>query len=239
MKSIGYVLVLSCIFSAAPASAAGLEALKAGVSLPSIGSILRNQAPVPDIPASAAVQGHDAAGYATEAAARSALNAVRDRLTQAGITVLGARTTRDGGGKYGFHLDYLDSLERPGTPGRAIETYTSPEFAQAREASTEMNRSVAGLSAAGFVILRSQAAGQAGRFTYTIDYIRGAPQAPRPNFYYFTSPIYHYGLRAVALRDMQVTMLSLQAQGYRILSYYIYPVPGTVYVRYDIRYFGR
>ncbi|MBI3296783.1 MAG: hypothetical protein HYZ75_01370 [Elusimicrobia bacterium] len=237
MKNSVLVVCLTLLGVSARAAAPAVPAL------PAPAAFLNNHAPVPNVGAQAAIHGHDAAGYASNAAARAALNDFRSRLAQAGITVLGGTVAPGADGKFGFHVDYLDSRERAGNPGREIESYDSPEFAALPEARTEQNRSVAALSAAGFAVLRAQPGGQAGKHTYAIDYIR-APQAARPvvarpNFYFFTSPVYPIGMRWIAARDMNVTLINLQARGYRIMSYNLYQVPGTFFVQYHIRYFGR
>lgn len=229
---------LSLLGSLAGAASAqlSLEALKAG-GLP---SSLGRQGQAPEIGRAAQVSAFDGGEYRSEAEARRALDAALLTLRQAGLAVVGARTVAPGGGSKGYslHIDYLDSVGAPGTPPRKIESYVSGGYPSSYAASNALSASVSNLAAAGYLTLRAQALARDGRWVYEVDYVRGR-QAPVRQSFTFTSGYYLQNFAAIAQRDMMAAIYNLQAQGATIVSYGVFPVWGTPYCVYQIRYLGR
>lgn len=228
-------LSLVGLLSAPAAAQVSFEALKAG-GLP---SALRAAGPAaPDLGRAAQVSAFDGGEYRSEAEARRALDIALAGLRQAGLAVVGARTTPPGAAKNGYsiHIDYLDGVS--GTPPRKIESYVSGEYPSSLPASNALSASVSNLGAAGYVVLRGQTLARNGRWVYEVDYVRGR-QAPVRQSLTFTSGYYLQNFAAVAQRDMTVAIYNLQAQGATIVSYGVFPIWGTPYCVYQIRYLGR
>lgn len=198
------------------------------------------KAPVPDIIRAAQVSVYDGGEYRSEPEARRALDAALGGLRQAGLAVVGARTVaptpeRKG---YAIHIDYVDSVGAPGTAPRTIEGYASGEYPSNSTAAGALSASMSNLAAAGYMVLRGQVLARNGRWVYEVDYVRGR-QAPVRRSLTFTSGYYHQNLAAIAQRDMTFAIQSLQAQGATIVSYGVFPVWGTTFCVYQVRYLGR
>lgn len=198
------------------------------------------KAPVPDIIRAAQVSVFDGGEYRSEPEARRALDAALGGLRQAGLAVVGARTVAPSGERksYAIHIDYLDGVDAPGSTPRTIESYVSGEYPSNSTASGALSASMSNLGAAGYMVLRGQVLARNGRWVYEVDYVRGR-QAPVRRSLTFTSGYYHQNLAAIAQRDMTFALQSLQAQGATIVSYGVFPVWGTTFCVYQIRYLGR
>lgn len=215
-----------------------VEALKAG-SLPSaVGRVAA--APAPAVGRAAQVSVFDGGEYRSDAEARRALDAALAGLRQAGLAVVGARTVAPSDGRTGFalHIDYLDGVGAPGTAPRTIESYASGEYPSNGAAAGALSASVSNLNAAGYVVLRGQVLARQGRWVYEVDYVRGR-QSPARQAFTFTSGYYLQALAGVAQRDMTLAIYNLQARGATIVAYGVFPVWGTPYCVYQIRYLGR
>ncbi len=240
MKRLGpAVLAAAAVLFSLPSvsgAQAALEALKAGALAPAA----LGAAPVPAVGQAAQISAYDGGEYRSQWDARSALNAAETGLRQAGFAVLGSRVVAPAPGRTGYalHIDYQDGQAGPDRPARTIETYTSGEFAQNYQASQELNSSVSSLANAGYTVLRSQVVQRQGKWLYEVDYVSGR-QAPARQIRLFTSGYYYYGYLGLAQRDMTVAIYNLQAQGATVLAYGIFPVPGTIYWVYQIRFLTR
>lgn len=231
---------LALLWASASAASAqvSIEALKAG-GLPSAAGRGAGT-PAPGIGRAAQVSVFEGGEYRSDHEARRALDAALAGLRQAGLAVVGARTVRPGAGRTGFvlHIDYLDGAGAPGTPPRTIESYVSGEHPSNAAAAGGLSASMSNLTAAGYVVVRGQVLSRQGRWVYEVDYVRGR-QAPARQAFTFTSGYYLQSLAGVAQRDMTLAIHNLRAQGAAIVAYGVFPVWGTPYCVYQIRYLGR
>lgn len=235
---IAVLAVLVSVPSESKAQAA-LEALKAG-SMPSAILSAAPAVPAPAVGRAAQISTYDGGEYRSQWDARTALTNAEASLRQAGFAVLGGRVVPPEAGRTGYslHIDYQDGQAGPTQPARTIETYKSGEFAQNYQASQELNNSVSSLANAGYTVLRAQVVQRQGKWLYEVDYVQGR-QAPARHVRLFTSGYYLPAYLGLAQRDMTVAIYNLQVQGAAILAYGIFPVPGTFYWVYQIRFLTR
>lgn len=231
-------LAVLCAASSATFAQVSIEALKGGSLSPKIGSA--TPAAAPGIGRAAQISVYEGGEYRSQMEARRALDIANAGLRQAGLAVVGARVVAPAPERAGYalHIDYQDGVTPPGTAPRTIETYTSGEILSSAQASSELSASVSNLGSAGYVVLRGQVLARQGRWSYQVDYVRGR-QTPVSRTLNFTSGYYLQAYAAVAQRDMMAAIFNLQARGAYIVAYGVFPVWGTPYCVYQIRYLTR
>lgn len=207
--------------------------LPAAESLPPIPAPTAKPA-APPRPRPAEVVVYERGGYTWESDAERALNQAASNLRAAGIAVLGSRITRQEQSPwtYGFQIDYADH----DAPPRRVETYVSNHYSLESDARDELNRTVANLRQAGYVVVLGQVLRQSDppwNHFYQVDYLRGR-RDPGGRIHVYNSGL--YARAAEAQRDMIANINRLQSQGHEVLSATVYQDARTRYFFYQIRY---